>query len=72
MGKKKQASQWTPAHLRILEQIIEDDPDLYLDKIQYVFWELGQGYGSRASSNFTEPCFFLILFLMRVIVQNTK
>ena len=48
MGKKKQASQWTQAHLRILEEVIEDDPDLYLDKIQYVFWELGQGYWSAS------------------------
>ena len=44
MGKKKEASQWTTTHLRILEKVIEDDPDLYLDEIQYVFWELGQGY----------------------------
>ena len=33
MGKKKQASQWTPAYLRMLEEVIEDDPDLYLDEI---------------------------------------
>ena len=42
MGKKKKASHWTPTHLRILEEVIEDDPDLYLDEIQYVFLELGQ------------------------------
>ena len=48
MGKKKKASQWTPTHLRILEEVIEDDPDLYLDEIQYVSWELGQGYWHAA------------------------
>jgi len=48
MGKRKKTSQWTPTHLRILEEVIEDDPDLYLDEIQYDFWELGQGYWHAA------------------------
>mmetsp|Transcript_2350 Transcript_2350/g.2651 ORF Transcript_2350/g.2651 Transcript_2350/m.2651 type:complete len:90 (-) Transcript_2350:493-762(-) len=41
-------SQWTPTHLQNLEEVIEDNPDLNLDKIQLVFWELGQGYWSAS------------------------
>ena len=35
MGKKKKASQWTPTHLRIFEELIEYDLDLYLDEIVF-------------------------------------
>ena len=37
MGKKKKASRWTPTHLKFLEEVIEDDPDLYLEEIHFVF-----------------------------------
>ena len=44
VGKQKQASQWTQMHTKQLEKLIDDDPDFYLDKIQYIFCELGYGY----------------------------
>ena len=47
MGKRlKKMSQWTATHTRNLREIIEDDPDLYLDELQFVFWELGHGFWS--------------------------
>ena len=45
MGKRtKKKSQWTSTHTRNLQAIIDDDPDLYLDELQFVFWELGHGH----------------------------
>ena len=46
--KRKKTSQWTPTYLQNLEEVIEDDPDLYLDKIQSGFWEVCQGYWSAS------------------------
>ena len=48
MGRRKNKSQWTPTHTRNLREIIEDDPDLYLDELQFVFWELDQGHWSSS------------------------
>ena len=37
MGKKKKANQLTPTYLQNLEEVIEDNPDLFLDEIRFVF-----------------------------------
>ena len=44
--KGKNKTQWTSRHTRNLREIIEDDPDLYLDELQFVFCELGHGFWS--------------------------
>ena len=33
---------------RLLEEVIEVDPHLYLDEILYILWGLGQGYWSAS------------------------
>ena len=43
VGKQNRAGHVT-MHTKRLEELIDDDPDLYLHKIQYIFCELGYGY----------------------------